>query len=253
MQQRQRYHILDTIRGICIVVMIGYHGLWTLQNMFGVSIPWFTGTVAHWIQQIFASTFIILAGYCWSLGRSHIKRGVQVVLAGGVISAVTILFMPSAAIWFGVLTLTGSAMLALTVLEPALKPINPLVGLMGAVVLAVLFKPLSSGYVSLWDIWSLELPSWLYANKVTTFFGFAHPGFYSADYFPFLTWFPVFMCGYFLYRMHLNLPTGSPWAVTKPLRFLGRHALVIYLFHQVAIYAVCTVVFAIFPLYSLFK
>lgn len=245
MNYRSRIHCLDSLRGICIAVMIAYHGLWTLQNLFGVPLPWYNGAGAYWVQQIFASMFIALAGYCWSLGRNPMRRGLQVFGVGCLVSVVTLLAMPGSAVIWGVLTLLGSAMMVMCLLEPLLKRINPWLGLVLSALLFVLMRDLTAGQLSLGDFWVMELPRSLYANYVTTFFGFRFSGFYSTDYYPFLPWFPMFLCGYFLSRVGLNLPTGRPYGWSAPLRFLGRHSLLIYVVHQPVIYAVLWLVFKI--------
>ena len=55
----------------------------------------------------------LLSGYCWSLGRRHLRRGLTVFAAGALVSAVTLIAMPENAVRFGVLTLLGSASLLL--------------------------------------------------------------------------------------------------------------------------------------------
>lgn len=232
MNRHTRIHMLDTLRGVCVCVMIGYHGLWSAISLFGVSVPWFSGLVPHLIQQVFASLFIALAGFCWSLGHSPMKRGLEVFGLGCLLSVVTVLFLPSNAVIWGVLTLTGSAMIVLCWLAPLLQKTPAILGLALSILLFILFRDLSDGFLSLGHYWSLTLPHGLYANYVTTFFGFPFSGFYSTDYFPFLSWFPMFLCGYFLYKLDFNLPTGRPFAFTAPLRFLGRHALGVYIVHQ---------------------
>ena len=79
-----------------------------------------------------------------------------------------------------------------------------------------------------------QLPSWLYATDLFAVAGFPSPGFWSTDYFPLLPWFFLFCAGYFLWgllsqseRAKERLASG-----VRPLSFLGRHSLIIYLAHQ---------------------
>ena len=106
-----RYKIIDEIRGITLISMILYHGIWDLVYIFGWSIEWFRSQGAYLWQQSICWMFILLSGFCWSLGRKKWKRGLTVFGAGILISAITILIMPEERIIFGFITLLGSCML----------------------------------------------------------------------------------------------------------------------------------------------
>ena len=76
--------------------------------------------------------------------------------------------------------------------------------------------------------------------------GFTTDEFYSADYFPLLPWLFLFLAGYYAVKTgFIQRFKGlfGPLRV-KPLAFLGRHALWVYLLHQPVILAVCFAVSA---------
>ena len=114
---KQRYHILDEIRGITLCSMILYHAVWDLVYMFGRDWAWYRSDFAYIWQQSICWSFILLSGFCFSLGKKKWKRGMVVFLAGVVISLVTEIFMPANRIRFGVLTLLGSSMLIMAAVE----------------------------------------------------------------------------------------------------------------------------------------
>ena len=114
-----RYGVLDSIRGSVLISMILFHACWDLVYLFDKDWIWYRGTGAYIWQQSICWTFILLSGFCWSLGKKPVKRGLLVFLAGAVVSIVTILFMPKDRVLFGILTLIGSCMLITVLLHKA--------------------------------------------------------------------------------------------------------------------------------------
>ena len=116
---KKRYWILDEIRGITLCSMILYHTVWDLVYIFGHNWKWFQTDAAFFWQQSICFTFILLSGFCFSLGKRKFRRGLVVFGAGVLISLVTELFMPQNRIRFGVLTLLGSCMLLIALTQKA--------------------------------------------------------------------------------------------------------------------------------------
>ena len=123
-----RYALLDELRGLDLISMMCYHGLWDVVFLFGVQLPWYTGMPGHLWQQSICWVFILLSGFCLPMGHHPYKRGALVFGAGALVTAVTVLFMPEDVVLFGVLTLLGSAMVITALLEKALRKIPPAVG-----------------------------------------------------------------------------------------------------------------------------
>ena len=123
-----RYALLDELRGLDLISMMCYHGLWDVVFLFGVQLPWYTGMPGHLWQQSICWVFILLSGFCLPMGHHPYKRGALVFGAGALVTAVTVLFMPEDVVLFGVLTLLGSAMGITALLEKALRKIPPAVG-----------------------------------------------------------------------------------------------------------------------------
>ena len=109
--KKPRYNLIDALRGLALISMIIYHASWDLVYMFGVKWQWYGSEGARIWQQSICWTFILLSGFSYNLGRKHIRRGATVFLGGAVVSLVTLIFMPSSKIIFGILTCIGSCML----------------------------------------------------------------------------------------------------------------------------------------------
>ena len=89
-----RYALLDELRGLDLLSMIGYHACWDLIFLFGMSAAWYTGWQGHLWQQSICWVFILLSGFCLPLGHRPLRRGLIVSGAGVLVTAVTLLFMP---------------------------------------------------------------------------------------------------------------------------------------------------------------
>lgn len=246
--KRQRYGLLDSIRGLVLISMIVYHACWDLVYIFGKDWEWYRGAGAYVWQQSICWSFILLSGFCWSLGKSHLKRGALVFGAGGVVSLVTVLLMPENRAVFGVLTLIGSCMLLMIPIDRVLKKFPSGMGILCSAGLFFLTRNINEGYLGFEGWKPVKLPASLYRGSIMTFLGFPAPEFFSTDYFSLFPWFFLYLTGYFLYglwakgreREEVNRFLIKEWA---PLSFLGRHSLVLYMLHQPLIYGMLLLIF----------
>ena len=241
--KRPHYGLLDTVRGVCILSMVAYHGMYDLVDIFGLPSAWYTGLPGYIWQQSICWTFILLSGMCWQLSRRHVKRGLLLVGCGAAITLITWLVMPSQRILYGVLNLLGLSALLLIPLDKVFRKIPAWAGLVGALLLFALTKNVSRGSLGFEGLVLCQLPRWLYTTDLLPVVGLPSPSFWSTDYFPLLPWFFLFCAGYFLWSLLDKSPRAKELLRPglRPLSFLGRHSLVIYLIHQPALMAVFTV------------
>lgn len=243
---RQRYHILDEIRGITLCSMILYHAVWDLVYMFGRDWAWYRSDFAYMWQQSICWSFILLSGFCFSIGKRKLRRGIIVFGAGILISLVTEVFMPENRIRFGVLTLLGSCMLIVAVVEKLIVK-NAELGMLVSFLLFALTKRINYGYLGFADVKILELPEELYClGDLGNFLGFTADSFYSTDYFSLFPWFFLFLTGFYLQKWFVQkewmdglakLPSlGKWWSLP------GRNSLIIYMLHQPVIYGLLVLI-----------
>lgn len=233
-----RYGLPDSLRGLCLLSMIGYHAAYDLLHLAGLSLPWLHDTPGHLWQQSICWSFILLSGFCWSLSRRPLRHGLVLTVCGGGITLVTYFIMPSELIQYGVLTLLGLSALLLKLfseLSHRLKlRLPPTVGLFLSLALFFLLRGVPQGYLGFEGLRLCPLPESLYQTDWTAVLGFSSPSFYSTDYFPLLPWFFLYASGFFLWkclsRREKALELLRPGFF--PLSFLGRHSLLIYLLHQ---------------------
>lgn len=243
--QRTRYHLLDTLRGLALIFMMLFHLFFDLTYLFGVRLPFFVSPFKDVWQLTNCALFIILSGFCVSLGKKQLRRALTVFLAGAAVTLTTFIFMPESTVLFGVLTMLGSAMLLMIPLHKIFTRIPMLLGLFIFLFLFILTYTMQDGYLSLFGYRLLALPDFLYVNYLTAYLGFPPPLFASGDYFPLFPWIFLFFVGFFLYRIvekHglFHYLRGKDIPV---LNFCGRHSLWLYIAHQPIIFGVLTLIF----------
>jgi len=242
-----RYTTPDVLRGLAILSMVIYHAMWDIVYIFGVNIAWYKSLTAFVWQQSICWGFILLSGFCQAFGRGSFKRGLLVLVCSAIISAVTIIAMPAQAIRFGVLTLLGSCMLIAFLLHKFLLHVKPILGFIISIVLFAFCRNVNTGFFGFGALDLFPVPPSLYANSFTAFLGFPPESFFSTDYFSLIPWMFLFFAGYFLCRILQKHQKTACLNVLhfRPLEFIGRHSLIIYMLHQPIIYGVLTLVFKI--------
>ena len=243
----ERYAVLDGIRGIAVINMVIYHGIWDLVYLFGYDWLWFQSLGVFFWQQYICCTFIFLSGFCQPFGKKKLKKGRTVFVLGFLISILICIIMPEERIYFGILTLIGSCILIAIPMESFLEKFSPIMGLIISVFAFVFTRNVNQGYLGFgtWNI--VSLPDNWYCNTFTAYLGFPMAGFHSADYFPLIPWLFLFIAGYFTQRLFTQ---KELLLYLKPQRagaieWIGRHSLAIYLIHQPALYFLLDIILTV--------
>lgn len=158
--------------------------------------------------------------------------------AGALVTGVTYVMMPQSPAVFGVLTLLGSCMLILCVLDRYLCRIPPMTGVSVSFLSFLLLREVNVGWLGFEKIRLIQLPQSWYRNLLTAYIGFPAPEFVSTDYFPLLPWLFLFLTGYYLFHAarrygKLHLLKGREVPIVNEI---GRHSLLLYLLHQPLLY-----------------
>lgn len=245
----KRYAGIDALRGLCLVSMLGYHGIYDLIYLFHWELNWFFASwVAAW-QQITCWLFILIAGAMWNLGRHPWRRGSQLLLVGLALTGVTYFFVPQELIVFGIISFLGLAILAAASLRAIATKLVRYHGqglsskgrrglLLFCVVGFVITESLAKGGLYLGGEGITLLPFSWYETGYFFWLGLPSPQFSSADYFPFFPWFFVFSIGTLGWQDICHWPCWQ-WGLPL-LSWSGRHSLGIYLGHQPLLVALLT-------------
>ena len=247
MKTSKRVGLIDEIRGFAILCMVFYHLAYDLVVIFEMDVPLFGTPLLDALQAIFAGAFIFISGAACRYSRNNLKRGVLCLGAGIIITYVTGLFAPEQIVRFGILHMLGTAMIIFGLVEVLLDKLSPLVGMAVFGVLFVLFYNTIDGFFGIKGLFELECPIELYKAGVMYPLGFYGYNFQSSDYFPLLPWLFLFIAGSY-FGVLLKGGTMPKWFYAthcKPLAFVGRKTMWIYLLHQPVIMAVIWIIFTL--------
>lgn len=242
---KRRVGLLDELRGIFILLMVIYHGLYDLVAFFNVDIPIFYSLGMQITQGIIAGGFIFIAGISGRFSRSNRKRGLICFGLGMVMTIATWFVVPDAPILFGILHLLGTCMVLFSFMEKPLSKIPAQVGFVLAIVLFVFFFTLPQGKIGLGSLLPISVPQAFYQTKWLFWLGLPSPLFSSVDYFPLLPWAMLFFAGSYT-GIPLAQNRGPAWVYSSHIPFLatvGKHTLWIYVLHQPIIMAVLWLIF----------
>ena len=227
---KKRIWELDAFRGICILGMVVVHLLYDLTELYRI-VQWNPPDIYDFVKSWGGLLFLILSGLCATLGSKSVRRGLVVLGAGMIVSLVTYGMYhfgfagKSIIIYFGVLHCLGICM----ILWPIFRKLPWYVLLILGVILVAVgfhFKTITVESQYLFP------------------FGLLYRGFSSSDYFPLLPNLGYFLLGgalgKTLYRKKESLlPALEGNILLRPLCFLGRHSLWVYLLHQPILSGIC--------------
>lgn len=236
---KSRIHLLDELRGLCVVLMIFYHAFYTFGYIFSFSPAKQLMRFFSPVEPLFAGIFVLLCGFACRLSRNNFKRGGLLALVAVGMSAVLFLFMPDQMIWFGILHCLAVCILLFAAMRKLLDKIPPLVGVIVSAVLFLLtwHVPFYEGrYFGIEPFFAWHYPIRWILNEWLIPFGIGRT--LSSDLFPLLPWFFCFLAGTFLGRWQQKLPAFTKKRHCPPLAFIGRHSLLIYLAHQPLLYGI---------------
>ena len=245
---KERYHLLDALRGFAIYHVIIFHFLYDVHVVYGLNPDWPYQTWVQLWQRNGCGLFVLVSGMVFALGRNTFKRGLQLQILGLIITLATYVFAPSEVIYYGILTFFGSAMWLTLLLKVFLQRVPAIFGMLASVVCYVLTKDIAAGVASFFGRKLFEFPEWLYQNCFAIL-GFHSNNFYSSDYVPllphiFLFWFGMYLFAWLRERKLTHLLTGGNY---KIFTWPGTHSLEIYILHQPILMGLCYVIFGRTP------
>jgi uncharacterized membrane protein len=227
----QRIWEIDFLRGLAIVLMVGYHLLFDLGEFRGVkrflgfstnlsSVAW---SVA---QYFFAGLFVVVSGISCTLSRSNLRRSLKLLVVSLAVTVATYVFDPSSAVYFGILQCLAVSILIYGAAFEKAGPVACAAAGVLVIGLGAALPMLKKGLAIRFD-WLLPL-------------GITSPSFSSYDYFPLVPWLGIFLIGAALGKtVYAGRRSLLPWHLPPTfVNAAGRHSLLIYIVHQPVIMGV---------------
>lgn len=234
-----RVDLFDAVRGFSVASMVLFHLCYDLVVLTGVTLPWFAPPFEDIWRASISWTFLLVSGWMCSFSKNNLTRSLRYLAVAAAIFVVTSLVAVDDPISFGIIFCIGGAtfidaMLEKLGLEPA--------GLLAALILFILFLVclhVPQGSLGITGA-AVRLPSPLYASPWFSWAGFPGPHFVSGDYYPLIPYALLYGAGIALGRTFLRsgYPTWFLEAHCRPLQWIGKHALAIYVVHQPVILGV---------------
>jgi uncharacterized membrane protein len=221
---KKRIWELDFLRGIALLLMIYFHFVYDLKEIYGYKVEYSSG-FNQLTGKAAGILFIFISGISCSLSRNNLKRGIRVLAVALMLSLATWLYSPKFVILFGILHFLAICMM-LSIYFIKLK-MYQLFGI-GALILA-LATVVSKIRVS---------------YNYLFIFGICSNKFVSADYYPLIPWLGIFLYGIaigkLVYSRKRSIFTFN--AGENFVSSMGRNTLICYLLHQPVIMGIITLV-----------
>jgi len=223
---KQRYLIIDVLRGLAIAMMFHYHFSFDLNHFGFIQQDFYRDPFWVNYRTVIVSLFLTLVGVSLSLAtrrgfnpKSYFRRLGMLVFFAALVSIASYIQFADRMIFFGILHFIAVA----SVLGLAFTRFywtNLVLGT-GLIILGIQFQHVTFNH------------PWLQWIGLMT-----HKPF-TEDYVPLLPWFGLVLLGIFLGKLvfqKLQLPWLQNWQSSDPLTqvlsFGGRHSLIIYMLHQ---------------------
>lgn len=256
-EKRKRIYLLDIIRGILIIYVVYYHFMYDLNDILGHDIPYLYSDWFSTIRDCMSGSLIFISGISCNFSRNNLKRGVRTLIIALLLSIVTMVVMPSQTIVFGILHLLGTMMTLYGLGEcvvgvPAAVFDKKKMYIRIVLMLVFMFlffacRDIYYGQVGFGSV-MVNMPAFLYGGKNYFLYimGFGQQLF-SADYYPVIPWGFLFLAGAMIGYVFKckNLPGFLYKNFCRPLAFIGRHTMIIYLVHQPLLFGIFMLVDAV--------
>jgi uncharacterized membrane protein len=257
-----RFTEIDICRGVAILMMTVFHTLFDI-SFFGIAPVNVASGLWRYFAYATATLFLLIVGVSlvvsharaasrisgFSLAKKFLLRGAGIFFLGLLVTVATWLYLREGFILFGILHLIGISVMV-SPLFFRFKKYNLILGIACILIGVFVISHMSPIYLQLFGIqpagsWPVNYVPVISGNPVGIIFpllllpfGIHSAAFWSVDYTPLFPWFGVVLAGMgigeFLYGegvRHFPAPR-FPEFLVRPLSFLGRHSLVIYLVHQ---------------------
>ena len=213
----KRIGFLDTWRAAALLTMIAWHFINDLTLVHIIPPPFLRTPLMELLRYAIVGSFIAISGVCARLSKRPLRRGLIVLAAALLVSAVT--YLVGAPVYWGILHLLGVCMLLYAAVRKRWEPLPGIYACGAALLIFAL---------------TFMLPIRVRVGVPFLFpFGLRTAAFASADYYPLLPWGALFFAAAAAGERLGDMPPEKKYAsAPRALAWLSRRSLLIYLVHQ---------------------
>lgn len=205
---------LDFLKGIIIIIMVWFHIVFDLKEYYNYNVSYTSGLLFY-VSRVAVILFMLLPGINCSISNNNLRRGVKLIAIAIFLTVATTLAGPDYSIKFGILHLIGSSIILYEVIKK--------------------LKTYLILFLSVAIIWLGNIVSSMSTTSNYFFpLGIMNKDFYSADYYPLIPWFGIFLIGIVIGRVFYSNKQGYMKLNyhNSLINRIGRRSLIIYLVHQ---------------------
>lgn len=264
-KKKERIWEIDFLRGICLILMVFDHMMWQIHNFIGnffnieswsnPAIPSFLLNYHNFGNFYYLNDFRIcfrlfilflfffLCGISINFSNNNLKRSLICIGFGLVITIITVIFcalkvitVQNSLISFGVLSCLGTCILITCFLRKFILKItnnNYNYWVVTVFILSFTLIFLGNYFRVKFPFYKINIndPMNIFIGIIGNIFGFAN---FGGDFFPLVPYLGYMMIGCLFgetfYKERKSLFNKEPKCL-KPITYVGRHSLPIYLFH----------------------
>ncbi|MDO5726112.1 MAG: heparan-alpha-glucosaminide N-acetyltransferase [Tissierellia bacterium] len=227
-ENKNRYELIDALRGLTIISMALYHFMYDLKIINLGDYSWVTNPFVSFWQRSILISFIFISGISWNFSKRPLKNGILLTVLGLIITFITTKFIPQERIVWGVLNFFGAAYLLMIIFDKLFKKIDMRFVFIISFIMIFYFPKLD----------------FLKDYSFGFIFGATNNNFYSADYVPILPWIFIFIMGYAFWNIFKEKEKFNKIMEIRIgfLSSIGKNSLIIYLLHQPILYLIAKLI-----------
>lgn len=211
----KRFHLIDLLRGIAVILMIIFHFTYDLDTFGFVDVEFFRPGFWFYLPRVIVTLFMFSVGVSICMAhpskinfKAYNFRLLKIGIAAIIISVSTYFMFPKNWIYFGTLHCIFFSTILITPLRN--RPWTCLI--LAIIILGLELSP-----------YAIPFPQMEHA---------------SMDYIAIFPWVSLSLLGITFFHLKWHQIDYPQWPILRWIQFLGKHSFIIYVTHQLILYSI---------------